>query len=72
MHVSADGESKKKTQKTQQKKIKRVDELDGTHHWDAGPCGGIATAHADADVTLVDLRRTEARGSTFIFFLLPF
>lgn len=37
-----------------------------------GPCGGIATAHADADVALADLRRAEARGFAFIFLLLPF
>lgn len=46
--------------------------MGSTHHGDVGPCGGFAAAHADADVTLADLRGAEAQGFAFIFLLLPF
>lgn len=49
-----------------------VAEYDSTDHGNLGPGRGVITAHADADVALVDLRCTEAWGSTFIFLLLPF
>lgn len=48
------------SEESTKKKRSRVAEYGGTDHEDVGPGRGVVTAHADADVTLVDLRCTEA------------
>lgn len=50
----------------------KVAQYDSTDHGHVGPSRGVITAHADADITLVDLRCTEAQGSTLILLLLSF